>query len=412
VTRTLPCSFLALCGLLLVFWPNPSRADLKLEEGDRVVLLGNTLIEREQRSGYWEAALTAQLPGKKLLVRNLGWSGDTVFGTAQAGFGSVADGFRHLKEHTLALKPTVLVIGYGSVEAFDGPEGLPGFVAGLNTLLDTLEPAKARLVLLSPLRQEDLGRPLPDPTTQNRNLRLYTDALRTVAKKRGATFVDLYDSLPDGARATPPAPLTDNGIHLTPWGYWRSSFALAKELGLREANWQIEVNASTREARGSGAVPGKVVAQAERIAFPVRDDLLPPAPPPSAGAPEKPVWPFARTLTVKELPAGSYTLTIDGKEVHTASAAQWAKGVRLTGGPEFDQAEKLRQTIVAKDELYFHRWRPQNETYLFGFRKHEQGKNAREIPQFDPLVADKEADIVKLSAPVERKYELKRTKTP
>jgi hypothetical protein len=46
---------------------------------------------------------------------------------------------------------------------------------------------------------------------------------------------------------------------------------------------------------------------------------------------------------------------------------------------------------VRKDELFFNRWRPQNETYLFGFRKHEQGQNAREIPMFDPLIeaADK-----------------------
>jgi hypothetical protein len=43
--------------------------------------------------------------------------------------------------------------------------------------------------------------------------------------------------------------------------------------------------------------------------------------------------------------------------------------------------------------LYFHRWRPQNETYLFGFRKHEQGKNGIEIPQFDPLVEAKEKAI-------------------
>ncbi len=39
-----------------------------------------------------------------------------------------------------------------------------------------------------------------------------------------------------------------------------------------------------------------------------------------------------------------------------------------------------------KDQLFFHRYRPQNETYLFLFRKHEQGNNAVEIPQFDPLI--------------------------
>jgi hypothetical protein len=76
------------------------------------------------------------------------------------------------------------------------------------------------------------------------------------------------------------------------------------------------------------------------------------------------------------------------------------------------QAEKLRQTIVAKNRLYFYRWRPENETYLFGFRKYEQGKNAREIPQFDPLIAEKEKEIAKLRVPVPHVYELKAEKKP
>jgi hypothetical protein len=50
----------------------------------------------------------------------------------------------------------------------------------------------------------------------------------------------------------------------------------------------------------------------------------------------------------------------------------------------------LRETIVAKNHLFFQRWRPQNEIYLFGSRKHEQGRNGAEIPQFDPLIAEKE----------------------
>lgn len=48
--------------------------------------------------------------------------------------------------------------------------------------------------------------------------------------------------------------------------------------------------------------------------------------------------------------------------------------------------EQLASLIRSKDELFFHRHRPQNETYLFLFRKHEQGNNAVELPQFDPLV--------------------------
>lgn len=56
----------------------------------------------------------------------------------------------------------------------------------------------------------------------------------------------------------------------------------------------------------------------------------------------------------------------------------------------------LRQAIQKKNELFFNRWRPENWTYLFGFRKHEQGQNAVEIPQFEPLIAEWEARIARL----------------
>src|SRR5262249_13344231 len=91
-----------------------------------------------------------------------------------------------------------------------------------------------------------------------------------------------------------------------------------------------------------------------------------------------------------------------------APAEAWAKGVKLPPGPEVEQIEKLRQTIIAKNQTYFHRWRPQNETYLFLFRKSEQGQNAKEIPEFDPFVGELEQDIVELRKPAMHKYELVR----
>jgi hypothetical protein len=61
-----------------------------------------------------------------------------------------------------------------------------------------------------------------------------------------------------------------------------------------------------------------------------------------------------------------------------------------------EDMEPLRQAVIAKNELFFHRWRPENETYLFGFRKHEQGKNAKEVAEFDPLVTRAEEEIEKI----------------
>jgi lysophospholipase L1-like esterase len=395
-------SLLALLGLTALA---TAAEPFALKDGDRVVLIGSTLIEREQRYGYWESALTT--PGsadQKIIFRNLGWSGDTVFGTARAGFGNVADGFRHLKEHVLSLKPTVIIVGYGTNEAFDGAEGLPKFVDGLNGLLDALAPTKARIVLLSPPRQEDLGRPLHDPTEHNKDLALYRDAIRKVAAKRGCRFVDLYDLL---GEAKKPVPLTDNGMHLTAYGYWKSAAVLRRGLVWADAPaWQVEIDAT------GGKKPIFYSCFVEKFETnPVRFQVVKsglPSPPLPKDCPAGATWESERLLLVRGLPAGKYELKIDGKPIVTKDAGEWASGVQVSAGPEFEQAERLREAIVAKNRLYFHRWRPQNETYLFGFRKHEQGQNAREIPQFDPLVEKAEAEINELKKPKAHAYELKR----
>lgn len=372
----------------------------ELKDGDRVVFLGATMIEQEQRYGYWEAALTSRWPDRNVTFRNLGWSGDDVWGDARASFGTRADGFKALKDHVLALNPTVIFIGYGGNEAFDGAAGLPKFVDGLNVLLDTLAPAKARIVLLAPLRQEDLGRPLPDPTAHNKDLLLYTDALRDAAKKRGLTFADMNPYLGDGPKAPP---LTDDGLHLTGAGYWRTAFALGRALDLPDADWRVKMEADNgRPSDSAGVNLGEV--QTFPLRFKATSVALPSAPP-LADATARPA-PFRRTLSVYGLLPGRYTLTIDGKAGPSATAYEWDKAT-LDRGPDFDQAEKLRQAIVAKNRLYFYRWRPANETYLFGFRKQEQGQNAIEIPKFDPLVAEKEQEIAKLRVPTAHTYELK-----
>jgi hypothetical protein len=117
---------------------------------------------------------------------------------------------------------------------------------------------------------------------------------------------------------------------------------------------------------------------------------------------------------IHNLPRGSYAVRIDGAPVKDGhfEVSRENVGVVLPLGnaPDIRQVEELRRAIIEKNRLYFHRWRPQNETYLFGFRKHEQGQNAAEVPKFDPLVAEMEARIATLRVPVKHSYELVREK--
>ncbi|HTU92876.1 MAG TPA: SGNH/GDSL hydrolase family protein, partial [Gemmataceae bacterium] len=373
---------LSLPLFVLILVPTLRAAEVfTLRDGDRVVLIGSTLIEREQRYGYWETALTRRYPNKSITFRNLGWSGDTVYGDARVGFGTQADGFRHLKDHVLALKPTVIIIGYGTNESFEGRQGLPRFIKGLETLLDAFAPTKARIVLLSPLKQEKLGPPLPDPKENNKNLRLYADAIRDVAQKRGHFFVDFYqlldkemqrltdNDLPmildrDGkSRRLKKQSLTDNGIHLTTYGYWRSAAVLERALGFPDDKWLIELSAKGKVEKAKGAKVTKIAT--DPLRFRLTADILPLALPPADGWLDI-IWELHSlrnnpVLKVKGLPTGTYyTLRIDGD--YKASGVFWAIGSEFQP-PDTMQASRLREAIVAKNRLYFYRWRPENETY-------------------------------------------------
>jgi lysophospholipase L1-like esterase len=397
LARILCCLPLLLAASLL-----QAAEPFPFADGDRVILIGSTLIEREQRYGYWETVLTGRAPDRNIPFRNLGWSGDTVFAEARGEFDPPAEGFRRLKEQVADLKPTVVVVAYGTNEAFAGEAGLPRFLQGLAAMLDMLTQNKPRLVLLAPIRQEDLGRPLLDPSRQNRNIDLYKAALGKVAEQRRCPLLDLDQIL--GPREGRAGRLTDNGIHLTTYGYWRTAAALERGLGLPPNRWLLEIEGEGKVATAEGMKVGKV--QSGPLRFQATSAVLPPPPPPSDAPEGLPRFGDERTLRIKGLAAGKYVLAIDGNSVATATAAEWAAGVALVGGPDVEQVERLREAIIEKNRLYFLRWRPENDTYLFGFRKQEQGQNAKEVPQLDPLIDKAEAEIAKLRVPVAHTYEL------
>jgi hypothetical protein len=113
-----------------------------------------------------------------------------------------------------------------------------------------------------------------------------------------------------------------------------------------------------------------------------------------------------RGLKFPGLKPGRYVLKVDGKDDARGDEAGWSKGIGLAASPAADHVRQLRKAINAKNLLFFYRWRPQNVTYLFGFRKHEQGNNAIEVPRFDPLVEEKEREITTLCKPLPHHYEL------
>lgn len=390
-------------GLLTL---NAPAAPFDLRDGDCVVMIGSTWIEREAAESYLETRLTAAHPGRRITFRNLGWSGDTVWGHARAGFDTEVQGFERLVDHVKSLEPTVLVVGYGNVESFAGEAGLANFQAGLERLLDSLDQKQARLVFLSPTPHEHLPAPLPDATAHNRQLAEYGRTIGEFAARRRGQFVDLLKLL---ERPAGRAPLTDNGIHPTPYGYWHAAQAMAYALQTPSLSWRIDIDLSGGALSTAGVRLHRLSTSSDGCQFEATDELLTACPPPettaASAAPDRAPW---RVLRVAGLAPGLYSLRVGGQAVAEATAQEWAQGMALNQGPQFEQVVALRQAIVEKNQLYFHRWRPQNDTYLFGFRKHEQGNNAVEVPQFDPLIAEQEQRIAELAVPRKHEFQLLR----
>lgn len=406
-----------LTGLLLAGLAGSALAQpkptLDLKDGDRVVLVGDALIEREQSYGYVEQRLTVRFPERNVIFRNLGWSGDMPDGISRASFDFDKPGksFEKLRDHIAAVQPTVVILGYGMASSFDGEAGLPKFKADMKRLMETIESVctnkPLKFILLTPVRHEKLGAPLPDPTEHNKQLALYSQAVKDIATEKKTYCVSLYNNLlGDGTAVRPPRADTENGIHLSAYGYLRMSEAMEKSFVWEPNLWRVEIMADGRVTEGSyGTKVSGVDRSKEYVRFSSLDSqLVSPVLREKDGVIRTANSPSL--VQIHGLKSGRYDLKADGVVVASGTAKEWDQGVAVTRGPQWNQAEELRKTILKKNQLYFDRWRPQNETYLFGFRKYEQGQNAKEIPMFDPLISEQEAKIAKLRRPVAHIYEL------
>jgi putative heme-binding domain-containing protein len=203
---------------------------LKIQKGDHVVLIGNTLADRMQHNGWLETLLQNRFPQHELVIRDLGFSGDELTTRPRSlNFGS--------PDHWLSFtKADVIFAFFGYNESFAGSAGLDKFKKDLDdfmkhTLGQKYDGKSApRLVLFSPIAHENLhDRNLPDGTENNKRLELYTAAMGEVARANNVLFIDLFR--PSREMYVKAAkPLTINGIHLTEEGNQRLAQVIDKAL--------------------------------------------------------------------------------------------------------------------------------------------------------------------------------------
>ena len=191
----------------------PSAQALDVNEGDHVVLLGNTLAERMQHHGWLETYAQLAMPDKELVFRNHGFAGDKVDKRPRNR------GFINPHDYLTISKADVILTFFGANESWDkNPDNYKGI---LSKWIDETKgkqyngKSAPRIVLFSPIAHENLESPnLPDGKEQNRHLAAYAAATAEVAKEKEVEYVDLFKASQDLYAASGET-LTLNGIHLT-----------------------------------------------------------------------------------------------------------------------------------------------------------------------------------------------------
>ena len=210
---------------LFLFFPF-AYAKIEFNKGDRILLYGNSFIERLQENGTFEAHIQLANPEKELEFRSLAWTGDEV-GNRLRPEGYV----NHLK-HLLGKWPAHhLILGFGMNESFAGKEGIERFKGDLEVYLREMRRRhpEASLTLLSPIAVEDTGNPLhPDHSARNQDIAAYCKAMEDIAGSNDANFFNLYDFSLEAYGGT--YSLTSNGIHLNDQGNRLIGSWLAKEI--------------------------------------------------------------------------------------------------------------------------------------------------------------------------------------
>lgn len=376
--RTLLCCCL---GLLLGAASLPA-GEFFIRDGDRVVFLGDSITQQRLYTSYIEAYALTRFPSWKLTFRNVGWGGDTAWlrqryrldetllfasdetGQAEMINRAVGSG---LQRDVLPLKPTVVTVNFGMndhrYEAFR-PDIFRAYVRAQAEIARVLTDHGARVAFLTPQPIED-KRVDPDQDVRNQSLRKFSDGLRDVAARTNARFVDEFDPYMAAMLASRSALIgRGDAVHPGSAGHTIMAWAILKGLGATPLVSAATLDAQTGRVESARACKvDRVKSENGTLTFDRLDEALP-MPIDAQADSALSLVPVLRDLNVYDLkitglPAGQYTVRIDGETVATVAAGELADGWNLarSAGPVTEQAQNVLNLVIKKNDAYFKRWR-------------------------------------------------------
>ena len=240
--------------IIMAFLPIASKK-IKLSKGAHVSMIGGNLGSCMLNYGVFDTELHLRFPEHQLTIRNMCDGGDTPgfrphsarndpwafpgaekFQTEYAHRSDSEGDFPKPDVWLTNLKTDVLLAFFGYSESFAGAAGLDNFKAELSAFVEHTLAQKyngaspPQLALISPIAFQNLSDKydLPNGMNENKNLELYTKAIRDVAAKYDVLFLDTFNPSKKWFEAG--EQLTTDGCQLNEAGYQKFATFLIEQL--------------------------------------------------------------------------------------------------------------------------------------------------------------------------------------
>ena len=419
------------CLLLAGTWGHSEQkqSEFFFHDKDSVVFLGDSITEQKLYTTYVEAYTLTRFPQWSLTFRNVGWGGDTAWlrqrahpdeNALFAATGSALDEMvtksvgAGLARDVLPLKPTAVTVDFSmndhAYQAFR-EDIFRAHVRSQKEIANVLTKNGARVALMTTQPIEE-KRPDPDKDIKNQSLSKFSEGIKEVAAKEGATFVDQFNpylALMMKARTEKPDAHIGGGdaVHPGPAGHTLMAWAILKGL-----NAPALVSCACIDVKRW--LRSKVVCEKQCTVANVkvkdgvlsfdRTDAALPMPIDARAVAALQLAPIAEDLNrymlkVSGLKAASYDVSIDGAKVATLAKEDLANGFNLAtvATPGSQQALQVLDLVFKKNDVYFNRWR----NVQLNNGKPEQ------LAALDKQIADFEAQINAARTPKAHHFEIK-----
>ena len=333
-------------------------AEFFFKDGDKAVIIGDSITEQHLYSNYVEMWTVSRFPKWNITFRNSGIGGDTSGG-----------GNGRFKRDVLVHNPTAMTVDFGmndgGYRAFD-EAGFKRYMTGLTGMADQAKAANIRVAWATPSPVEKAGQTGSALQDYNETLEKYSAGVGQIAEKYQGLFVDQFHpfiKIIDKARAADPKNIIGGGdaVHPGPPGQAVMAWGILKGL-----NFPTLVSSAEIDAAGAKAVKvekcdvSNVAAKDGGISFTRHDEALPFFP-----VDARPIlkWePIDQDLNqymlkVTGLAEGKYEIHVDGVKVGEHTAAELAGGLNIVGdvlsaGPIADHAKTVFIAVVEKNRYY------------------------------------------------------------